>query len=75
MGYITIENDGQPWVICLPSDPGDLDRFMNISKAEAIGTGLKARAATPQEARRCSAARMLGLMNGDDPDRFFGIPV
>ena len=75
MAYTTIDNDDQPWVICLPTDQADLDRFLNISQSEAIGSGLNPRPATRAEARKCSAERALGRMRGDNPHKFFGIPA
>lgn len=75
MGYITIDNDGQPWLICIPTDPGDLDRFMNASRKFESGTGFAHRQATPPEAAKCAAAHAIHLYGGGDYDKFFGIPA
>lgn len=74
MGYVTIEENGSPWVICVPEDQNDLNQFLETSKAVASGS-LSYRQATPAEASRCAAARVLHLRQSGGPQAFFGIPA
>ena len=75
MDYTTIDNNGQPWLICIPSDQDDLDRFMSASREFEVGSGFAPRKATPPEAAKCAAARAIHLFGGGDYDKFFGIPA
>lgn len=75
MGYITIDNNGQPWLICIPTDQGDLDRFMDASRKFEVGSGFAHRQATQPEAAKCAAAHAIYLYGGGDHDKFFGIPA
>lgn len=75
MGYTTIDNDGKPWLICIPLDQGDLDRFMDASREFEVGSGFAPRQATSPEAAKCKAARAIYLYGGGDYDKFFGIPA
>jgi hypothetical protein len=73
MGITTVLNNGIPWVICSPSDAGDLDRFL---AASGFPEGqLTTRAATPQEVSRWRAAVALHIRDGGNADSFFGIPA
>jgi hypothetical protein len=75
MGYITILIGTQPWIVCIPTDKGDLDRFLKASAALAVGGALTHRPATPAETAKCSAARALHIYAGGAADKFFGISV
>jgi hypothetical protein len=75
MGITTVESAGTPWVICSPSDSGDLDRFLAASASTAGIGALTTRAATPQEANKWAAAHALHVFNGGNADAFFGIAV
>lgn len=75
MGYVTIENNGTPWVICRPTDKDDLQKFLDLSQDAAGPIGFLTRAANADEVRKCSAALMLHVRDGGNVDSFFGIPA
>lgn len=71
MSIITIENNGKPWVICQPSDPGDLERFLDASAASAVGSGFAKRQATAAEISKFTADLCIHRFRGGEPHNFF----
>ena len=72
MAITTIDNNGAPWVICDPTDPGDLQRFLDASSASATGKGFTTRPANPREIGKFTRDFTLHTFNGGEHDHFFG---
>jgi hypothetical protein len=74
MKITTIDNNGNPWIICSPNDQFELDRFIQISASMASGE-LTHRDADQLEASKFSVARAAHVTQGGNHDLFFGIPA
>ena len=68
-------NGVKPWLICRPNDAADLQAFLTLSAAQAVGKGFTTRTAAAREAAKLSAAAMLSVRNGGNYDLFFGEPA
>lgn len=75
MNCITIDNDGQSWFICIPTNQADLDNFLALSKKHETGTGFACRTASSAEAIKCTAAHAYHIFKGGQPHEFFGLPA
>ncbi|MCJ2013630.1 hypothetical protein [Methylobacterium sp. J-076] len=75
MAYVTIEKDGEPWMICHAVHDDALERRIASAKAEVPTATFTHRLSTPVESQRCAEAMdaQAGLV--EDPFDFFATKI
>ncbi|GAA0581271.1 hypothetical protein GCM10009416_19690 [Craurococcus roseus] len=74
MRYLTIENNGRPWRLCINTNQADLEGFLAKHAAEAVAPGgFTTRPSTPHEAAQCAAAHTEFIDKGGDYGSFFSV--
>lgn len=72
MRYVTIENNGRPWKLCINTGQADLEGFLAEHAGEAVAPGgFTTRPSTPHEAAECATAHTAFIDNGGDYGKFF----
>lgn len=75
MAYVTIEKDGEPWMLCHSVQEAGLERQLASARAEIPTATFTHRPSTPVESQQCAEAMdaQEGLI--EDPFQFFAVPV
>jgi hypothetical protein len=75
MAYVTIEKDGEPWMLCHVMHDADLERQIETARAQAPTATFSHRLSTPVESQHCADA--MDAQGGvvEDPFKFFAVPV
>ena len=75
MAYVTIEKDGEPWMLCHSTHDADLERKIQTVRAEAPDATFTHRLSTPIESQHCAEAMDAEGGVVDNPFKFFAVPV
>ncbi|WP_148293739.1 hypothetical protein [Azospirillum sp. B4] len=74
MNPIIILKNGTPWLVAQPTDQADLDRFLLAANSNPAETHTTA-PASPAQAAKIAAARIIHGLAGRDPDMLFGVEL
>lgn len=74
MAYVTIEKDGEPWMLCHSVHDAGLERQLATAKAEAPTATITHRLSTPVESQKCADAMDAQQGVIEDPFKFFAVP-
>ncbi|MBE7197030.1 MAG: hypothetical protein INR70_04405 [Parafilimonas terrae] len=75
MAYVTIEKDGEPWMLCHSTHAGEIERRIAAAQAEAPTATITQRPSTPIESQHCADAMDAQEGVVEDPFRFFAYRV
>ncbi|MGH1571157.1 hypothetical protein ACRAWG_11285 [Methylobacterium sp. P31] len=75
MAYVTIEKDGEPWMLCHSTHEGEIEKQIEAAKAAAPTATFTHRLSTPIESQHCADA--MDAQDGmvEDPFKFFAVQV
>ncbi|WP_336491553.1 hypothetical protein [Methylobacterium nigriterrae] len=75
MAYVTIEKDGEPWMLCHVMHEADLERQIETARAEAPTATFTQRISTPVESQQCADASEAQAGAIENPFQFFAVRV
>lgn len=75
MAYVTIEKDGEPWMLCHSTHAGEIERQIETARTEAPTAAFTQRPSTPIESQHCADAMDAQEGVVEDPFRFFAYRV
>jgi hypothetical protein len=75
MAYVTIEKDGEPWMLCHATNTSDVEQRLRFSKTRTPTATFTHRLSTADETSMCAYAfeTQHGLV--EDPFKFFTVLV
>lgn len=75
MAYVTIERDGEPWMLCHSTHDGEVEKQMRAASLEAPAATFTCRPSTPVESQHCANAMDAQSGVVEDPFKFFAVLV
>ncbi|MCJ2017592.1 MULTISPECIES: hypothetical protein [unclassified Methylobacterium] len=75
MAYVTIEKDGEPWMLCHSTHAGEIERQIETARAKAPTATFTQRPSTPIESQHCADAMDAQEGVVEDPFKFFAYQV
>lgn len=71
MAYVTIEKDGEPWMLCHSTHTGEIEQQIASARAQAPTATFTHRPSTPVESQHCADAMEAQSGAVEDPFQFF----
>lgn len=75
MAYVTIEKDGEPWMLCHSTHEGEIEKQIQTARAEAPDATFTQRLSTPIESQHCADAMDAQGRVIEDPFKFFAVSI
>lgn len=75
MAYVTIEKDGEPWMLCHSTHEGEVEKQVRAASVEAPGATFTYRPSTPVETQHCADAMDAQSGTVENPFAFFAVQV